>query len=151
MARVGERWLSFLRSEQAHAAGPERATLAASLQFALETLGHRPEALDVLVDATHSAPENAEALVRYATALDDVDRVDDAIAALARGATMVPASRRLPVLWQEATLLRRKNDAAGEIAVLDAAVALFPVTPTPPHYDAVRKKVEARRSEIERR
>ena len=151
MARVGERWLSFLRSEQARSDGAERATLTASLQFALETLGDRPAALDVLVDAVRAAPDNAEALLRYATALDDADKVDDAIGVLARGATTIPPPRRLPVLWQEATLLRKKNDVAGELAVLDASAALFAVTPAAPHYDSVRKKVEARRAELARR
>jgi tetratricopeptide (TPR) repeat protein len=151
MARVGERWLSFLRHEQARADGPERATLAASLQFALETLGDRPAALDVLVDAVRAAPDNAEALLRYATALDDAGRLDDAIGALARGATRIPPPRRLPVLWQEAELLGKKNDVPGEVAVLDASVALFAVTPAAPHYDSVRKKIDARRAELARR
>ncbi len=147
-ARVGEHWLAFLRGEQAQATAAERATLAAPLDFALEVLGDKAAALDVLAGAARAEPDSAEALLRYVTALDEANRIDDAIAASTRGLDAIAASRRLPVLWARAKLLRKKSDALGESAVLSAAVALFPATPSSPHFDAVRKEIEQRRAEL---
>ncbi len=145
-ARVGQHWLAFLRKEQAQAGPAERATLAAPLDFALEILGDKAAALDVLADAARAEPESAEALLRYVTGLEEANRLDDGIAALARGAGAVPAPRRIPVLWAQAKLLRKKNDVPRESAALDAAVALFPVTPSSLHFDSIRKQIEERRA-----
>ncbi len=147
-ARVGQHWLAFLRREQAQAGPAERATLAAPLDFALEVLGDKAAALDVLAEAARAEPESADARLRYVTALDEANRGDDGIAAVTRGIDAIPAPRRLPLLWAHAKLLRKKNDVAGESAVLDAATALFPVTPSSPHFDAVRKEIEARRAAL---
>jgi hypothetical protein len=95
-----------------------------------------------------AAPDDAEALLRYANALDEAGRVDDALATIVHGAPAVAPPRRLPVLWKEATLHRKKKDLTAEIAALDAAVALFPATPRSPHFDSVRKQVEARRAAL---
>lgn len=145
-ARVGQHWLAFLRKQQALAGPAERATLAAPLDFALEALGDKAAALDVLAEAARAEPESAEALLRYVTALAEANRVDEGIAAVTRGIDTIPAPRRIPLLWAQAKLLRRKNDVLGERAVLEAAVALFQVTPSSPHFDSVRKEIEERRA-----
>jgi thioredoxin-like negative regulator of GroEL len=147
-ARVGQHWLAFLRNEQAQAGPAERATLAAPLDFALEVLGDKAAALDVLAEAARAEPESADALRRYVTALDEANRVDDAIAAVTHGIDAIPAPRRIPLLWAQAKLLGRKNDVARERATLDAAVALFPVTPSSPHFASVRKEIEERKEAL---
>ena len=73
--RVGQHWLAFLRREQAQAAPAERATLAAPLDFALEVLGDKAAALDVLAEAARAEPDSAEALLRYVNALDEANRI----------------------------------------------------------------------------
>jgi len=147
-ARVGQHWLAFLRDRQAHAGPAERATLAAPLDFALDVLGDKAGALDVLAEAARAEPESPEALLRYVTALDEANGVDDGIAAAARGVDAVPAPRRIEILWAQAKLLRKKNDASGESALLDAAVALFPVTPSSPHFDSIRRTIAKRRAAL---
>jgi tetratricopeptide (TPR) repeat protein len=145
---VGQHWLAFLRGEQARASPAERATLAAPLDFALEVLGDKAAALDVLAEAARAEPDSADALLRYVTGLEEANRIDDAIAASTHGIDAIAAPRRIPVLWAQAKLLRKKNDVPGETAVLAAAVALFPVTPSSPHFDAARKEIEERRAAL---
>jgi thiol-disulfide isomerase/thioredoxin len=147
-ARLGQHWLAFLRREQAQATPAERATLAAPLDFALEVLGDKAAALDVLAEAARAEPDSADALLRYVTALDEANRIDDAIAAVTHGTDAITAPRRIPVLWAQAKLLRKKNDVPGETAVLAAAVALFPVTPSSPRFDSVRNEIEERRAAL---
>lgn len=147
-ARVGQHWLAFLRNEQARAGPEERATLAAPLDFALGVLGDKVGALDVLAEAARAEPESAEALLRYAAALEKADRVEEAIAILSRGADGIAPPRRIPVLWAQAKLLRKKNDVSGERALLDAATALYPLTPSSSHFGSVRKEIEERRAEL---
>jgi len=148
VARVETSWISFLRGEWARADAEDRSVLAEPLQFALVSTGDPCGALEVLAESVRGDATDAEALERYATALDETGRVDDAIATLAGGVAAIPAPRRLPVLWKLATLHRKTSDVGREIVVLDAAIALAQETPTAPHFAAVRTQIEARRAEL---
>jgi hypothetical protein len=62
--------------------------------------------------------------------------------------TLRRSARGIPLLWAQAKLLRKRNDVSRESAILDAAIALFPVTPSSPHFDSVRKEIKERRAAL---
>ncbi len=145
---VTERWLAIAQEQSSRGSLAQRASLSAPLEFWLDRFNDYARGATSLCDIARASPGDGDALRRAAEALGVAGRVDEGIAAIEHGAAAVPVERRLPVLWQETELLRKKKDAATEASALDAALLLPPAAYASRSSAALRAKMKERREEL---
>ena len=145
--RVARAWTAFLEDQAGRAPDPAaRAVFDAHRLLAYLALGEPERALPMLAQSEHDLPADYNPPARLATALLQMKRYDDALAAVKRALDRAYGPRKLRLWSLEADVFEARKDRASARRALAAGPRLCedPAADRKPH-KAPRRAGEARR------
>lgn len=127
---LAKQWLTFLEGEAARAPTPAaRAVFDPHRVNAALASGQPDKVVDALKKSEADLPEDYNPPARLALVYRELGKLDDALAAADRAMGKVYGPRKVRVFETKASILARKNDAAGQKQVLTDALTYAKALP----------------------
>lgn len=127
---LAQEWLTFLEGEAAKAPTPAARAVFDPHRLNAAMASNQPERVVAALQKSEAdLPEDYNPPARLALAFREMGKLDDALAAADRAMGKVYGPRKVRVFETKASILAKKNDAAGQKQVLTAAVAYAKALP----------------------
>jgi tetratricopeptide (TPR) repeat protein len=147
--RVARSWAAFLEDRAAHAPDPAARTVFDSHRLlAYLALGEPERAVPMLAQSERDFPADYNPPARLATALLQMKRYDDALAAVKRALDRVYGPRKLRLWALEADIFEAKKDRAAARQALEQALAFAKTVPLTGGYPKLRDALEKRAAKL---
>lgn len=147
--RVARAWASFLEGEAQRAPSPAaRAVFDAHRLLAYVAVGEPQRAVPMLEQSERDFPEDYNPPARLASALSEMKRYDDALAAVKRALSRAYGPRKLRLWSLEADICEAKKDRAGARRALEEALAFARTAPLTGGYPRLRDALEKRLAKL---
>jgi tetratricopeptide (TPR) repeat protein len=148
--RVARSWAAFLEDQAARAPDPAaRAVFDAHRLLAYLALGEPERALPMLAQSEHDFPADYNPPARLGTALLQLKRYDDALAAVKRALDRAYGPRKLRLWSLEADVFEAKKDRASARRALEEALAYAKTLPLTGGYPKLREALEKRAAKLQ--
>ena len=150
--RVARSWAAFLEDEAKRAPTPAaRAVFDAHRLLAYIALGEPRRAVPMLEQSERDFPDDYNPPARLATALLEMKRYDDSLAAVRRALARAYGPRKLRLFALEADVFEAKNDRDGARRALEDALAFARSATLTGGYPRLRDALEKRLTKLGRK
>jgi len=147
--RVARSWAAFLEDQAGRAPDPAaRAVFDAHRLLAYLALGEPEHALPMLAQSEHDFPADYNPPARLGTALLQLKRYDDALAAVNRALGRAYGPRKLRLWSLEADVFEAKKDRAAARRALEQALDYARTLPLTGGYPKLRDALEKRAAKL---
>jgi tetratricopeptide (TPR) repeat protein len=147
--RIARAWAAFLEGEAQRAPTPAaRAVFDAHRLLAYVALGEPQRAVPMLEQSERDFPDDYNPPARLASALLEMKRYDDALAAVKRALGRAYGPRRLRLYSLEADVYEAKKDRPGARRALEEALTFAKTTPLTGSYPKLRDMLEKRLAKL---
>jgi tetratricopeptide (TPR) repeat protein len=147
--RVARSWAGFLEDQAQRAPTPAaRAVFDAHRLLAYVAVGEPQRAVPMLEQSERDFPDDYNPPARLASALLEMKRYDDALAAVKRALGRAYGPRKLRLFSLEADVFEAKKDRAGARRALEDALSFAKTTPLTGGYPKLRETLEKRLAKL---
>jgi len=148
--RVARSWAAFLEDQAGRAPDPSaRSVFDAHRLLAYLALGEPERALPMLAQSEHDFPADYNPPARLGTALLQMKRYDDALAAVKRALERAYGPRKLRLWSLEADVFEAKKDRASARHALELALDYARTLPLTGSYPKLRDALEKRAAKLQ--